>query len=240
MQNLPQNGPEAVATGVSAGHATKERILDAAERLFAEHGVGATSLRSITKEAGANLAAVNYHFGGKEPLIAAVFGRRFEPVNRERLRQLAELEAAGETKLEELLRAFIRPALLLCKDPAADAFLQRLFGRLHTEPNDRIRELVLEQFQEMAGRYIPAFQKTCPHLTPAELLWRIHFMAGALAHTLADLFDLKTYSKGLCDPHDLDATTNNLVHFAAAGMRAPALTTTEHPPPPEHPKPEQE
>ena len=74
---------------------TKDRLLDTAEQLFAQTGIEATSLRTITAEAGANLAAIHYHFGSKETLIQEVFARRVEPVNQERLRQLDELEATA-------------------------------------------------------------------------------------------------------------------------------------------------
>ena len=73
--------------------ATKEKILDTAERLFAEQGIGATSLRQIIGVAGVNLAAVHYHFGSKEALLEAVFARRIERVNRERLEMLDRVEA---------------------------------------------------------------------------------------------------------------------------------------------------
>ena len=72
--------------------ATKDRILDAAESLFMEHGFEATSLRSITAAADVNLAAVNYHFGSKEELFQAVLTRRLDPMNQERLDLLTALE----------------------------------------------------------------------------------------------------------------------------------------------------
>ena len=72
--------------------ATKDRILDAAESLFMEHGFEATSLRSITAAAGVNLAAVNYHFGSKEELFQAVLTRRLDPMNQERVDLLDRFE----------------------------------------------------------------------------------------------------------------------------------------------------
>src|SRR5512143_3976610 len=93
---------------------TKDRILDAAERLFAEHGFDATSLRMITAAAGVNLAAVNYHFRSKDSLIEAVFGRRIGPVNKERLEMLTAAEkAAGSDplSLEAVVRAFVEPVV---------------------------------------------------------------------------------------------------------------------------------
>src|ERR1700732_4679792 len=95
---------------------TKDRILDAAERLFGENGVEATSLRAITAEAGVNLAAVNYHFQSKEALVQAVIGRRMGPWNAQRLALLDAYEAeAGEAAvpLEKIIDAFLRPVIAM-------------------------------------------------------------------------------------------------------------------------------
>src|SRR3954471_22630083 len=88
---------------------TKQRILDSAERLFAAHGVEATSLRTIIGDAKVNLAAIHYHYHSKEELLDSVLMRRIEPVNRERLEML---NACGESpSLEAVLEAFIAPAM---------------------------------------------------------------------------------------------------------------------------------
>src|ERR1043165_10017836 len=94
--------------------ATRVELLDAAERLFSQNGVEGTSVRDIIKAAGANLGAINYHFGTKDRLALEVFARRLEPVNRERIARLNTLEAAAgrkKLKLEQILDAMIRPAL---------------------------------------------------------------------------------------------------------------------------------
>src|ERR1051325_4733493 len=96
------------------GETTQTRILDVAEKLFAEHGLDRVSIRDITKKARVNLAAINYHFGTKEDLIAAVFERRVAPVNQARLAALDKVEKAAGKKaprLERILETFIRPAL---------------------------------------------------------------------------------------------------------------------------------
>jgi len=115
---------------------TKERILDAAERLFAVTGFEATSLRNITAEADVNLAAVNYHFGSKEKLTEAVFSRRLEPMNRERIALLDALEAHGgpdSRNLEAIVEAFVGPPLRMSRDPerGGPAFM-RLLGKRGT------------------------------------------------------------------------------------------------------------
>ena len=204
---------------------TKERILDAAETLFAEKGFAGTSLRTITRAAGVNLAAVNYHFGSKEALIDAVYARRLEPLNRERLARLDACEAeTGEAAppLERILEAFVGPPLRLRRNPAGGQHCMRLLGRLYTEPDERLRAFIFEQFAEIKRRFGAAFQRALPHLPAAELFWRMHFVIGALAQTMADPQRLEVLSGGLCDPHDVEGTLDRLIPFLAAGLRAAA------------------
>src|SRR5262252_2657033 len=114
---------------------TKERILDTAERLFAERGYGATSLRSIIAAAKVNLAAVHYHFHSKQELLDAVLTRRIEPLNRERIALLDELERSagdGAPPLEAILSALIEPPLRLSRDPSFATFV-KLMGRIYAE-----------------------------------------------------------------------------------------------------------
>ncbi|MDY3198352.1 MAG: TetR family transcriptional regulator, partial [Pseudomonadaceae bacterium] len=92
---------------------TVERILDAAEQLFAEKGFAETSLRLITSKAGVNLAAVNYHFGSKKSLIQAVFTRFLNPFVTSLEQELDRQQQAGITdpSLEELLEMLVRLVL---------------------------------------------------------------------------------------------------------------------------------
>src|ERR1700676_2745157 len=111
---------------------TKQRILDSAERLFADRGFEATSLRSIIADAKVNLAAVHYHYHSKDALLDAVILRRVSPVNRERLRMLDDCERIAEgtaPSLESVLEAFLGPPFRLGSDPSSKTFL-RLIGRI--------------------------------------------------------------------------------------------------------------
>jgi len=204
---------------------TRQRLLDAAERLFAEQGFDGTSLRAITTEAEANLAAVNYHFDSKEGLIAAVFKRRIEPLNRERLHLLQEaVEAVAPQPpaLEAVIRAFVAPPLRLHQGRAGSAPFARLIGRIFAEPSE-VKMLIVGQFRETAERFIAVFQQILPHLPRPELFWRVHFLVGGMAHTSAAGDFIHFFSQGACDPADADATIEQLVAFAAAGFRAPVL-----------------
>jgi AcrR family transcriptional regulator len=205
---------------------TKKRILDAAERLFADQGFDATSLRSITAQASVNLAAVNYHFGSKEGLIRAVLSRRIEPLNSERLRLLDALEQGSPSRaedVEEILRCFFGPALAMWANRRSGAarFMQ-MFGRTFTEPGPRLKELIAQQFAEVARRFGDALGRALPDLPREELAWRMHFMVGAMAHTVSNQRSVAMFCGGAVPGADGEELLGRLVRFAAAGLRAPA------------------
>jgi AcrR family transcriptional regulator len=206
-------------------HDTKERILDAAESLFAQHGFDATSLRMITASAGVNLASVNYHFHSKSSLIEAVLTRRIAPLNRERLDMLASIQAfAGNDSpsLEDVVHAFVAPVVrkrLGGGEHGAD--VGRLFGRIYSDPCECARASFFSQMREILRPFTSAFRRALPGLPAVELLWRIHFGVGVMAHTLAGMEHLKNVSGGLCDLSDVEGTIERIVTFVCAGMRAP-------------------
>lgn len=206
-------------------HATKGRILDAAESLFMEHGFEATSLRAITASADVNLAAVHYHFGSKEELFQAVLARRLDPMNRERLELLTRLEAKAAQALscEQILSAFLTPALALARDPERGGkdFL-RLLGRAYADPAPFIRQFLSQQYNETIARFKAAFARALPHLPARELSWRLHFIMGALSYTLAGTDALKLIAE--LNPHETsndEVLLRRLAPFLLAGLTAP-------------------
>jgi AcrR family transcriptional regulator len=193
---------------------TKGKILDTAERLFAERGFGATSLRSIIGEAGVNLAAVHYHFHSKEALLDAVLRRRLEPVTRERLAMLDECEAAagdGPPDLEAVLVALVAPPLRLRHQPAYATFI-KLMGRILAESDVGTMR---KHFGVTIERFTRALEGALPDLPRQELMWRAHFSVGCMAHTL-----LHGAAGIMGTPGEV--TTESLVAFLAGGFRAAA------------------
>ena len=202
------------------GSETKERILDAAERLFSEAGLRTTSLRDITSEAGVNLAAVNYHFGSKETLLTAVLERAFDPVNKRRIVLLDDLESqAGESgpAVEDILQAFIGPPFDAWSE-SGDRGLRflKLLGQIHTEANKDVQAALLSQFEQVLERYTKALVRAVPALEPIEVNRRMLFVVGAMAQTMlsANRFPLELA------PHHLDQTRESLIRFLAAGFAA--------------------
>ncbi len=199
---------------------TKERILRAAERLFAERGILATSLRQIISEAGVNLAAIHYHFQTKEALLEAIVLRRVEVVNDARLARLDVCEAGGRTATpEEIVECFLAPVFdLFERDPAAGRQFARLMGRLYAE-TDVMPRLLATRFRPMADRFVGALARALPGLPKHELSWRIFFSLGAMAFTLVHGERVAALSNPE-EPADLREISWRLTHFLAAGFRA--------------------
>ena len=196
---------------------TKDKILDTAERLFADQGYAATSLRQVIAEAEVNLAAVHYHFGTKDELLDAVVLRKAEPVNAARLAWLERVEAEagdGPLAVEQVLEAFLMPTAE--KAQRSPEFV-RLMGRIMAE--DLMPSLVEKHFQGTAMRFVGALRKAVPDLAHEELIWRVNFMLGAMARTISQQPVLHGM-KG--DAPDMPQRMRRLVTFLSAGFRAAA------------------
>lgn len=205
---------------------TRQRILDAAEELFARRGFHATSLRVITRTAHVNLAAVSYHFGGKEALLDAVLARRLGPLNlvrHARLDQVSrEAEASGGVPdLRALWCAFVEPTLSLRQaDAGAEAFLT-LIGQVLADT----RGVMMASFlRQMAPLFLRLFEMTCQALpgVPRQLLfWRMHFAVGSLSHLMRCNDQSPVMPEGVSADVDVALLTDLLIDYTLAGLEAP-------------------
>jgi AcrR family transcriptional regulator len=199
---------------------TKQRILTAAEQVFADQGFASASLRAITQEAEVNLAAVNYHFGSKTGLYRAVFERRIEPINSERLEQLDALQSRGQPSVEELVSALVGPAILGARHWGTEgAVFLRISGRMFSEPGEHWHGID-DLFSEVKQRFIQAFVEVLPDHTPQELFWNMYLLMGCMCHAMSASSLLAVVSGGICDDGDPEEVMRHLTPFLAAGMRS--------------------
>lgn len=201
---------------------TKSKILDMAEKLFAENGVQGTSLRQIISKAGVNIASVHYHFGSKEIVIQEIFRRRFEPLQRQKIETLEKLRDEVQGKpiaTEKLIRAFIEPHLRMqLKNKNRSKILFRLFGELENALN-KIELPPEGPFIKAFELYIEAFQETLPHLSEDEIKWRMKFMMGAM-HSIFIQQSFPKWMPMRQDEFDEEQLFENLVEFSTAGFIA--------------------
>lgn len=209
---------------------TRERILDVAERLFMAHGYEGTSMRMITGEAEVNLAAVNYHFGSKEALLREVFRRRLAWLNHERLVALDALEAEagdGAVKASAILEAFFGTLLRMGEEESLGGMtFLRLLGRTLTEPADFIRTFLSGEYAEVIDRYKLALFRALPDVPREEIIWRFHFMLGAMSYAIAgtDALQVVTGCELDLKSEGKDAARRlaaRVMPFLLGGLRAP-------------------
>ncbi|MBD8525290.1 TetR/AcrR family transcriptional regulator [Pseudomarimonas arenosa] len=197
---------------------TKERILGAAEALFAQHGFAETSLRQVTSRADVNLAAVNYHFGSKSNLINEVFRRRLDDLSERRLQALHEAQADRSNDLEAILTAFIEPALMLTLDRHGGAAFVRVIARAYAEKDENLRSFLSEHYGHVMREFAQAIGTALPTLSKQQLYWRLDFVAGALTYAMADFGQTRRPS-GVSDAEHVLQAVKELVAFAAGGLR---------------------
>lgn len=196
--------------------ATRDRILDASERLFSERGYSGTSLRAIADDAEVNLAAAHYHFGSKEKLLQAAFVRCMAPINTERLRRLDLLESRAEAPtVVDIVRAFVEPGLPSGNRPK----LPQLLAKLFAEPKTVSVPLLEHTFGPVASRFFSALQQALPGVSVDDLRWRFHFLVGAMVQ-LANFSEPinvfgPTSTRGA---RGAKSGLEHLVSFAVAGL----------------------
>jgi AcrR family transcriptional regulator len=214
---------EKTKPAVEAGPSVRDRILDVAQELFAEHGYSAASTRAIAQAAGVNLAQLHYHFGAKRDLFKAAYLRGAVQVTEARSRALAEARAHQGDRpipLEALVRSFVTPFMLNGQTPEGRATM-RMHARLHTEPDDISKDVLSTVYDETTLAYVAEFQRVLPALGHETLCWRLYFMMGAYRYTLLRTGRLEAMSGGACDSGDFERAVAEIVPFLCAGLSAP-------------------
>ena len=196
----------------------KARILDAAERLFAEHGIVGVPIRDIIEEAGVNVASVNYYFGSKTGLIRSVFLRRLEPIDKHRHELLDKTEReSGESppKLEAVLEALILPIVERGYGKDGNKAFFQLMGRCFMNPDETIEPLMQKHAAPTVRRFDKALMRALPGITKEELFWQVVFVMGALHHALPVCGSSLRHRE-----IEAGEFMRRFVTFAAAGLRA--------------------
>lgn len=199
----------------------RERLLDAAERLFADYGFNGVSVRTIVDKAGVNLGAIPYYFGTKENLFKEVFYRRAIPLQAEREALLRGLQATRKKPtVEDVLWALLEPAFRAAR--GNDAF-RRLLGRASMDPTPEVTKLLAEIYTPDFTVVPRHLREVCPHLPAAEFYWRLNCLYGVMLFVLADTGKIQTLAGRTFDTSSPDIALKFVIPFLAAGLRAPAL-----------------
>lgn len=200
----------------------RERILDAAEALFAEHGYDGVTLRQISTQAGVDVALASYHFGKKLDLFQAVFDRRAATLNdsrREALHACQEKAGKRGPTVEQIIEAFLRP-LELAQETGDEGWRHylALIAYINNSPYWGPR-MMSQLFDELVQEFIEALKKALPGAREEDIYWCYHNLSGALTLTLANTGRIDKLSRGKCHSADFQAAYDHMIPFTAAGFR---------------------
>lgn len=201
---------------------TKQRIIDVAARLFAERGFENVSLRDITQAAGANIAAVNYHFGSKVGLLAQVFDHHAEPINRRRaelLDRYAERCKTDPPDIAMLLEALLAPTLQAAETSEGGEYFRMMMGQMSSSPNPDVRRILFGTFDHIAERFTGLLEEACPDLSREEFFWRLTCFYGAMMYAQADNGRISSLAGSDFDSGDMNDALRYMIPFLAAGMK---------------------
>ncbi len=202
---------------------TKDKIINAAERLFAERGFSETSLRLITSKAEVNLASVNYHFGSKKELIQAVLARYLDQFMPALGRALEEVGEQPDLTLQAAFEAMVDPLMALneVRHHGTALFLQ-LLGRGYIENQGHLRWFVSTHHGAVLSQISELVHRTTPQLQPNDIFWRMHYTLGTLVFTMSSYRALVDIAKAEFDQdNDVETVLRRLIPYMAAGVAAP-------------------
>jgi len=201
---------------------TPERLLDAAEYLFAERGFADTSVRDLTGAAECNIASVNYHFGSKDNLYVEVFRRALGEMREDRLRAIEAAAADGLTT-ESLVRAFAESFIQpLMADPARGDRLMQLYSREMAQPLLPEDMFHREMFEPVSEAMAEAMQRLYPGIDAFRILLVLVSLGGQLVHLVQMNRCFLKAGIPVTEQIDLEAAVDHIVAFSTAGIEATA------------------
>ena len=208
----------------AAGESTRTALLCAAERLFAELGIGPTSTRAILREAGQrNESALQYHFGGREGLIDALYTERGAKVGDERERMLRELDDSGARQDVRRLCAVavLPPVRIVRRDPEFALFL-KVVGQLAFLPSDALQDRAI-RYTGASAKEVSARIRAKLSIPKALADRRIELMHRMAALALSQ----RALSGGSFAGPDADLFFEALLDAMAAVLEGPVSPATE-------------
>src|ERR1700748_971305 len=204
----------------------REAILCAAEELFSTNGFNAVSVRDIAQAAGANPGSVTYHFKTKDGLLLEIYRRHCGPMNLRRSELLAAAKRVRDLqdRLEAIVRAYVLPAFSSGSDLAGGgARFTRLRAVMSAEGNEVVRRIIAQTFDDTSHAFIDAIHDSLPQIPRTEIVWRSHFLLGALYYSLVTPERVSRLSRGTAEGSDAASAIEQLVRSTVASLQAPAV-----------------
>lgn len=218
----------ALTPGPLGSSTTEARLLAAAERLFAERGFAATSVREITSDAGTSVAAVNYHFGSKENLYRELIVRRLRAMRERRLEAIRTVLAAhpGHPDPTRLLSEFAGAFLEPVSDWRRGRVLVRLMTRELVDRNLPPEVFAEEMIRPVETAFVDALRRAFPGLSEDDAILSAHSFVAQLMHVIDIASLYQTLDTRQTFGRSFDDIVAHIVRFSCAGLSAYASGRT--------------
>ncbi|MES1953799.1 TetR/AcrR family transcriptional regulator [Salinisphaera hydrothermalis] len=197
--------------------------MEAAEALFSQQGFRAVSMRQIASAAGVQVGSITYHFESKDGLLLSIYRHHCVPMNERRIELMREAERIENTnqRLEAIVRAFVLPALSSNSDlVGGGARFARLRAKMSAEGNEAVREVIATTFDDTSHALIDAIGRCLPDLAREVIVWRCHFLLGALYYTLINPERVDRLSRGDAHGNDPEEVLDQLVAATVGALKA--------------------
>ncbi len=207
----------------------RDRLLDSAEQLFAEHGFDGTSIRDLASAARCNIASVNYYFGGKEKLYSEIWRRHLHVMTETRIASIDRVlsESEGRPVMEDLLRSFAYAFIGSLVDESGSPRLAKLMAREmldpHLPPNVFVEDVIKPTLEAMHR----GLARACPGLPESNVPLVTFSLVGQLLHTIRIRTMLSSMEEESIPVFELAEVIDHIVAFSAAGIRAYARGEAE-------------
>ncbi len=206
----------------SPAKGVRDRLLEAAEQLFAERGFDGTSIRDLAAAAGCNIASVNYYFGGKEKLYVEIWRRHLHLLRDARISSIDKVlsESAGEPCLEDLLRSFAHAFIGPLVDESGGPRLIKLMAREMINPHLHVSMFGDDVIKPTLSAMQQALAKVCPELPASKVPLVVFSLVGQLIHTIRFKTMLSSMDDQGLPEFEPAKVIDHIVAFSAAGIRA--------------------
>jgi AcrR family transcriptional regulator len=200
---------------------TRERILNTAQRLFAQKGFDQVNLRELTRKAKTHLAAVNYYFGTKDQLLIALVKRASEEVCDERRRLLADaltLDLSRCEKVTSILKALLKPVISLPANTEENVSSGSLLARAANIGSSTDLQAVLKDHNSQLKPFVDALLDILPNVGREEICWQIYFLMNIEQAIHTQIEKVEHYLDNLNGVVDEEDLLDRVVAFAVPGL----------------------
>lgn len=201
---------------------TRERILNTAEKLFAQKGFDKVTLRELTTAANTNLAAVNYYFGTKDNLLSALVLKGSKCIYKERMRLLAEakiFEGSTRDKARKIVNALLLPAIIVAEDSQTNYLFSTLVAKSIANSPEELTDIMVRQTSHL-NPFVDALHQLLPEIPLEEIYWRLHFILNIEHAVHTELDRINYISNGVCSTKDKQALLDRILDFVLPGLVA--------------------